>query len=83
MKQLFAKGGHLAVRDRPAWWLWQRRGLFYKGCVVGSGVHGGWRTLWGIPGHLWDQEKRHLGHMNEASVGRPVGFLSFVCSYFL
>lgn len=53
LKQLFAKGGHLAARGRPAWWLWQRQVHCYRSAVVESGVHR----------HLWDQQKRHSVQM--------------------
>lgn len=45
-----------------------------------GGVHGGWGALWGIPEHLWDQEKRQVGHRKEASVGHPASFLSSRCA---
>lgn len=40
LKQPFAKGGDLAVRARPVWWLWQRWVHFCKGGIVGPGVQG-------------------------------------------
>lgn len=45
LKQLFAKGGNLAARARPVWWLWQSWVHFYKDSILGAGVRGGCGTL--------------------------------------